>query len=131
MILVSVSLYLYKDKFAMCVLVAYRPITASPVFSKLFEYSTLHKYNDTLSSDSLQYGFKKQHSCSRVFFGLNQVVNYFSVHGSSVYLASSGASKAFDRVNHVKLFKMLILKGLPANVIRIMIDWYGKTFFCC
>jgi len=65
------------------------------------------------------------------FFGLNQVVNYFSVHGSSVYLVSSGASKAFDRVNHVKLFKMLILKGLPANVIRIMIDWYGKTFFCC
>jgi len=126
---IGVIVPVIKDKFGdVCASSNYRPITVSPVISKLFEYCILHKYNDLLSSDSLQFGFKKQHSCSHVFFVLNQVVNYFSVHGSSVYLASLDASKAFDRVNHVKLFKMMILKGLPANVVRIMIDWYGKTF---
>jgi len=117
-----------KDKFGdACASSNYRPITVSPVISKLFEYCILHKYEDILSSDSLQFGFKKQHSCSHALFVLNQIVKYFSVHGSSVYLASLDASKAFDRVNHVKLFKMLIQRGLPANVVRIMIDWYGKT----
>ena len=38
------------------------------------------------------------------------------------------ARKAFDRVNHVKLFNILINKGLPGRLVKIIIDWYGKTF---
>ena len=66
--------------------------------------------------------------CSHALFVLSQVVDYFSTHGSTVYMASLDASKAFDRVNHIKLFKMLIDRGLPSHVIKVLIDWYGKIF---
>ena len=34
------------------------------------------------------------------------------------------ASKAFDRVNHGKLFECLIGKGIPLYLVRIIIFWY-------
>ena len=37
----------------------YRPITLSPIISKIFEYCILHKYEHLLQSDDLQLGFKK------------------------------------------------------------------------
>ena len=43
-------------------------------------------------------------------------------------MASLDAAKAFDRVHHVKLFQKLIYKGLPGGIIKILVDWYGKTF---
>jgi len=61
-------------------------------------------------------------------FVLSQVVDYFSTHGSTVYMASLDASEAFDRVNHIKLFKRLIDMGLPSHVIKILINWYGEIF---
>jgi len=59
---------------------------------------------------------------------LYRVVDYFSTHGSTVYMASLDASKAFGLVNHIKLFKRLIDKGLSSHVIKILINWYGKIF---
>ena len=56
----------------------------------------------------------------------DRVVDYFLSHGSSVYLASLNASKAFDRVNHVKLFDKLADRRLPGNIIKVLIDWYEK-----
>jgi len=43
-------------------------------------------------------------------------------------MASLDASKAFSLVNHIKLFKRLIDKGLSSHVIKILINWYGKIF---
>ena len=68
------------------------------------------------SSDDLQYGFKKNSSCSHALFVLTQCVEYFTTHGSNVYLASLDATKAFDRVHHVKLFQKLMDKGLPGVI---------------
>jgi len=41
----------------------YRGITLSPVISKVFESVLLLLYDDFLTSDSLQFGFKKNSSC--------------------------------------------------------------------
>ena len=43
-------------------------------------------------------------------------------------MASLDASKAFDRVNHVKLFHKLVDRGLPGGIVKILVNWYGKTF---
>ena len=59
---------------------------------------------------------------------VSQVVDYFIAHGSSVYLASLDASKAFDRVHYVKLFNKLVAKGLHGHIIKILMDWYGKIY---
>ena len=95
--------------------------------SKIFEYCVLHKFEAVFESDSLQFGFKKILGCSRALF-MSQVTNYFVNHGSSVYIASLDASKAFDRVNHTKLFNKMLERGLPGRITRVLIDWYGKLF---
>ena len=43
-----------------------------------------------------------------------------------MYIASLDASKAFDRINHFKLFSILIKKGLPKFFVDILINWYSR-----
>ena len=77
----------------------------------------LHKYKFHLDSSDLQFGFKKNLDCNHVVFALRQCVEYFLFHGSSAYMAALDASKAFDRVNHVKLFHRMYDVGVPVHVI--------------
>jgi len=56
----------------------YRGITLSRVISKVFESVLLHLYDELLSSDSLQFGFKKNSSCSRALFTVSELVRYFT-----------------------------------------------------
>ena len=126
---VGIIIPVTKDRLGdVCATSNYRPITLSCVLSKVFEYCILHKYEHVLYSDSLQFGFKKNSSCAHAVFVVSQVVEYFTTHGSNVYIASLDASKAFDRVHHIKLFEKLIDRGLPGGIIKILVDWYGKLF---
>ena len=104
----------------------YRPITLSPIVSKIFESFLLDKYAHLMLSDDLQFGFKKNLGCSNAIFALRQCVEYFNNRNSNVYIASLDASKAFDRVNHYKLFTTLIKCGLPKFFVETIINWYSK-----
>ena len=55
----------------------YRPITVTPVMSKLFELVLLQLYGDFLTSDNLQLGFKKETGCSHALFTLTESVKTF------------------------------------------------------
>ena len=61
-------------------------------------------------------------------FVLTQVVDYFISHGSNIYLATLDATKAFDRIHHIKLFNMLSDLNFPASIIEVLFNWYCKTF---
>ena len=104
----------------------YRPITLSPVISKLFESLLLELYQPFLKTDNLQFGFKKDVGCSNAIFAVRQVIEYFNERGSNVYVAALDASKAFDRVNFYKLFSSLIHCGLPVHIIDSIVNWYSK-----
>ena len=39
------------------------------------------------------------------------------------------ASKAFDKVNHSKLFGTLIDRGCPHFIVRILYHWYNTNTF--
>jgi len=41
-------------------------------------------------------------------------------------LSALEASKAFDRVNHSKLFDKLVARNMPNCILRVLINWYGK-----
>jgi len=45
-----------------------------------------------------------------------------------VYLAALDIKKAFDSVNHNKLFNCLLLRGVPICIINVLRDWYSKLF---
>jgi hypothetical protein len=79
-----------------------------------------------MKSDDLQFGFKKILGCRNAIFALRQSIEYFNSRGSNVFIASLDASKAFDRINHFKLFSTLIKKGLPKIIVQIIVNWYSK-----
>ena len=103
-----------KDKFGdPSLLDNYRPITLSPVISKLFENVLMELFGDHLISDDLQFWYKKKVGCPNAIFVLRQLVQFFNNRSSNVNIISLDASKAFNRVNHFRLFSTLINKKFP------------------
>jgi len=94
----------------------YSGISLSPVISKVFEHCLLNKFQTFTDDCNVQFGFKKKISCSHAVFVLRQCIEYFVTRGSTVFMVALDAKKAFDRVNHVKLFTKLFDKGLPVGI---------------
>jgi len=55
----------------------YHSITLSPVLLKVFDSILLQLYDEFFCSDPLQFGFKKNSSCSHALFTLTETVNFF------------------------------------------------------
>ena len=69
----------------------------------MFEHVLLAVFGNYIISDELQFGFKKDTSCSHAILIVRVVTKYFNDRNSNVFIASLDATKAFDRVNHRKL----------------------------
>ena len=116
-----------KDKRGDCTSLSnYRPITISSTISKIFEYLLLNHFSSFLVSDPLQFGYKLHTGCSNAIFLLRRVIQHFNERSSNIYVASIDACKAFDRVNHYKLFSTLINKGLPSYFVHTLFNWYSR-----
>ena len=51
-------------------------------------------------------------------------IAYYVNNGSSVFCTLLNATKAFDRVEYVKMFKLLLDHKLPPLCIRLLINMY-------
>jgi len=106
----------------------YRGITLSPTIAKLFEYLLMELYGDQLSSDALQFGFKKHSGCCHALFTFKETTKYFIKKGSKVYCAFVDASKALDKVLHNGLFVKLIKKNVSFRFVHNLKNWYSKLY---
>ena len=97
--------------------------------SKLFEHVLLSLFGESLASDNLQFGFKKDSSCSHALFTFGETVKYFTSRGSKIYSVSLDASKAFDKVLHHGLFIKMLKKGISPSFVQLLYKWYGNL--CC
>ena len=79
-----------------------------------------------MASDPLQYGFEKYSSTIHCTWTAQEVISYFLRHGSDVYSCLLDFSKAFDKVNFVKLFEKLIERGIPYVFLRLLLFIYRK-----
>ena len=104
----------------------YRAIALGSVVAKVIDNIILVKYKDILISDELQFGFKKGHSTVHCSFVLNEVMDYYSSRNSPTLLLFLDASRAFDRVQYVKLFNLLLKRGLCPMVARFLAYMYTK-----
>ena len=101
----------------------YRPITLSPVISKLFKMYMLEKYSKHFNIDPLQFAFKSTIGCRDAIFVVRQIGDYFTSRGSNLYVASLDASKAFDRINHYKMLSTLLKMDSLRHFVLLMQDW--------
>ena len=100
----------------------YRGITLIPVISKLLELVILEICEPCLRTDDLQFGLKKGLGCANAIFVLYETVKYFTSKGSTVFAAALDFQKAYDRINHFKMFLSLLKAGVPVWVVAILSD---------
>ena len=99
----------------------YRAIALSSPLAKLFDWLLIIKYGNKFLTSDFQFGFKPSSSTTECTFSLSETVNYFS---PNVYVMLLDCSKAFDKVNYVKLFSLLHSRGLNPMVLRCLIHLY-------
>ena len=109
----------------------YRPVTLSSLFSQLFEHVIALKIRHLLWTDDLQFGFKPKHSTTHALFTLNRTVEYFTSHGSNVFVTFLDCSKAFDKVSHKGLYLKLMEREVPLCFINIFIYWLSNLSSRC
>jgi len=86
---------------------------------------SLEKRRHVLTSSSdLQYGFKAKHSTSDWTFVPQNILEYYISNNSSMFLVLLDASRAFDLVQYVKLFRLLRKPGLCPHTCRILAYMY-------
>ncbi len=101
----------------------YRPIALASVVSKVLERLILDRLGVYLDTTDNQFGFKARHSTDLVY-ALKEVVQLYKRKNSTVIICFFDASKAFNRVNHQKLFSKLRQRGIPNSILRILRYWY-------
>ena len=102
----------------------YRAIVISSLLGKLFDLIVLTEQCKSLQTDKLQFGFKQHLSTVICTSLLKDTTEYYTENGSDCYLLFFDASKAFDRVEYVKLFNILRDRGLCPNVLRLIMNMY-------
>ena len=102
----------------------YRPIALASVLSKVFECVLLNRLEIYLLTTDNQYGFKRKHGTDMCIYALKEAILKYQSLNTNMFLCFLDASKAFDRINHRKLFEKLIHRNTPGYLIRILIFWY-------
>ena len=102
----------------------FRAITLSSILGKMFDNIILAKNSSILRSSDYQFGFKPKHSTVNCSFVLKEIAQYYNNKGSNVYCLLLDASQAFDRVHYIKLFKLLIDKGMCFLTARFLLSSY-------
>ena len=109
----------------------YRGICLCIVFSKIFEDLFVYLHADILDTSGLQFAYKKKVSTNVATLTLKELLRYYRLRSTRVFGCALDASKAFDRVRHDKLFDILLHRGLPPIMLRVLIDMYGRQVSRC
>ena len=99
----------------------YRTLTLGTILSKVFDILILNKHNSYFNTSELQYGFKENSSTVMSAFMVNQTIAHYR---GNVNVLLLDASKAFDRIDFIKLFEKLIKRGLSPIIIRLILNMY-------
>ena len=59
-------------------------------------------------------------------FAVVETIEYYKSNGSNVHVLLLDASKAFDRVNYIKLFEKKLKKGMCPLTVRLLLNMYTE-----
>ena len=104
----------------------YRSIAIGSLIGKIFDHVVLMRHANALSTSWLQFGFKANHSTTQCTFVLEEVVDHYSRGQTSTHVVLLDATKAFDRVDFLKLFRLLLSRNLCPLMIQLLISMYVR-----
>ena len=104
----------------------YRAIAISSLLLKVLDNIIIILYGDKLSSDNLQFGYKKATSGTQCSWMMLEVVSYFQRNNTTVKGAFLDCSKAFDNCKCSTLFTKVLARGVPAIIVRGLLAIYRK-----
>ena len=102
----------------------YRAIAISSILGKLFDSIIIKEQHSSLITDDLQFGFKENSStiiCTQL---LIETIEYYNSNNTDCFMLLLDASKAFDRIEYVRLFTLLRLRNMCPLVLRLIINMY-------
>ena len=104
----------------------YRAIAKSSLILKLFDWIVLLTQGEKLASDQLQFGYQRLSSTVMCTWAAASVINHFNSAGNDVFGALLDCSKAFDIVEWVTLFDILISRKVSFVFLRILLFIYSE-----
>ena len=107
----------------------YRAIAIRSIIGKLFDTVLLKRQHASLFTNSLQFGFKPNSSTVKCTSLLRNTFAYYNENSGDCYLLLSDASKAFDRVEYVRLFRTLNDQNMCPIVLRLIMNMYINQSF--
>ena len=124
-LLISTLVPIVKDKLASVTNSNnYRSIAISSLIMKIFDWVIIIGFKDFLNFDDLQFGYQPKVSTSMCTWLAVETISYFSRNGSDVFTCLMDMSKAFDNVQHSKLFCKLLEQGMPSIIVRFLLVSY-------
>ena len=105
----------------------YRAISKNTIISKIIDNILIHLIGEKIDSSVYQFAYKQGFSTSMCSFLVSETIQYYRSHGSNVYMLSLDCTKAFDLVQHTKLFQLLISRCVCPLLIRLLINIYAMS----
>lgn len=91
----------------------YMPIALASVMSKVLETVLLCRLERYVQFTDNQFVFKRKHGTDLCIFALKEILEKYNRQNSPMFMCFIDAFKAFDHVNHEKLFLKLSESGVP------------------
>lgn len=110
----------------------YRPISLLSVFYKLYMIMIRTRIQKGLEPKicSTQFGFRPNKSTAQAVYFVRRLQDYAEAHTNKLHMAFLDWEKAFDKIQHDKLFIALERLDIPKEIIDIINDAYSDpTFF--
>ena len=99
----------------------YRSLTIGTGLAKILDTVILNQQADKLKTSDLQFGFKGKSSTTMCTFMALETIEHYKSNGSNVHVLLLDASKAFDRVDYIKLFYKLLDRGMCSLTVRLLL----------
>jgi len=108
----------------------YRGISLLSTVYKLFTAIINRRLQSVIEQNNMlveeQNGFREDRSCLDHLFSLTSIINFRKDKGLNTFGAFVDFEKAFDKINHSLLFRMLQGKGICGKIYTVLTNLYSN-----